>query len=87
MRILIDRGLSNAAFNVAKLLYHLDPASDPLAILLVIDTLAIRANQPHVVLQIYEALKVCFLNICCSVLQRFIVLVLRITFFCCFRQV
>uniref|UniRef100_F1KU24 Transcription factor 25 n=1 Tax=Ascaris suum TaxID=6253 RepID=F1KU24_ASCSU len=58
MRILIDRGLSNAAFNVAKLLYHLDPASDPLAILLVIDTLAIRANQPHVVLQIYEALKV-----------------------------
>uniref|UniRef100_A0A915BQ17 Transcription factor 25 n=1 Tax=Parascaris univalens TaxID=6257 RepID=A0A915BQ17_PARUN len=58
MRVLIDRGLSNAAFNVAKLLYHLDPASDPLAILLVIDTLAIRANQPHVVLQIYESLKV-----------------------------
>ncbi|VDM24410.1 unnamed protein product [Toxocara canis] len=55
MRTLIERSLTDTALAVAKLIYRLDPENDPLAILLVIDSLAIRAHQPRVLLQITEA--------------------------------
>ncbi|VDK44014.1 unnamed protein product [Anisakis simplex] len=46
MNMLLDRGLVQTALTIAKLIYKLDPVEDPLGILLIIDSLALKANQP-----------------------------------------
>ncbi|VDN06692.1 unnamed protein product [Thelazia callipaeda] len=58
MRNLLDRRCFKTALEVAKLIYRLDPVSDPLAILLIIDMIAIKAKEYEYLIQLYNTLVV-----------------------------
>ncbi|MFH4979642.1 hypothetical protein AB6A40_006351 [Gnathostoma spinigerum] len=57
LRDSVKRCCFTTAFNVAKLVFSLDPVNDPLAVLLVIDSIAIRAHQYSFLIDMFENLK------------------------------
>uniref|UniRef100_A0A915Q5I6 Transcription factor 25 n=1 Tax=Setaria digitata TaxID=48799 RepID=A0A915Q5I6_9BILA len=57
LRNLIDRHCFKTALHVARLIYRLDPVSDPLAIMLTIDSVALKAREYNYLILLYNTLK------------------------------
>ncbi|VBB34317.1 unnamed protein product, partial [Acanthocheilonema viteae] len=57
LRNLVDRHCFKTAFHVARLIYRLDPVADPLAIMLTIDMIALKAREYNYLIHLYDALK------------------------------
>lgn len=53
LHLLTNKACHRTALEIAKLLFNLDP-SDPLAIILIIDTLALRAREHQWLLELYK---------------------------------
>lgn len=58
LRNLVDRHCFRTALNVARLIYRLDPVSDPLAIMLTIDMIALKAREYNYLILLYNTLQV-----------------------------
>uniref|UniRef100_A0A0R3S437 Transcription factor 25 n=1 Tax=Elaeophora elaphi TaxID=1147741 RepID=A0A0R3S437_9BILA len=57
LRNLIDRQCFKTALHVARLIYRLDPVSDPLAMMLTIDTIALKAREYNYLILLYNTLQ------------------------------
>ncbi|VDK68161.1 unnamed protein product [Litomosoides sigmodontis] len=57
LRNLVDRHCFRTALNVARLIYRLDPVSDPLAIMLTIDMIALKAREYNYLILLYNTLQ------------------------------
>uniref|UniRef100_A0AAF5Q0E3 Transcription factor 25 n=2 Tax=Wuchereria bancrofti TaxID=6293 RepID=A0AAF5Q0E3_WUCBA len=57
LRNLVDRHCFKTALHVARLIYRLDPVSDPLAIMLTIDTVALKAREYNYLIRLYNTLQ------------------------------
>ncbi|EJD75752.1 Hc38 [Loa loa] len=57
LRNLVDRHCFKTALHVARLIYRLDPVSDPLAIVLTIDTIALKAREYNYLILLYNTLQ------------------------------
>ncbi|VDO45691.1 unnamed protein product [Onchocerca flexuosa] len=57
LRNLVDRHCFKTALHVARLIYRLDPISDPLAIMLTIDTIALKAREYNYLILLYNTLQ------------------------------
>ncbi|MCP9258059.1 hypothetical protein DINM_001220 [Dirofilaria immitis] len=58
LRNLVDRHCFKTALHVAKLIYRLDPVSDPLAIMLTIDMIALKARDYNYLILLYNTLQI-----------------------------
>ncbi|VDK67425.1 unnamed protein product [Onchocerca ochengi] len=57
LRNLVDRHCFKTALHVARLIYRLDPISDPLAIMLTIDMIALKAREYNYLILLYNTLQ------------------------------
>ncbi|CAG9538016.1 unnamed protein product [Cercopithifilaria johnstoni] len=57
LRNLVDRHCFKTALHVSRLIYRLDPVSDPLAIMLTIDMIALKAREYNYLILLYNTLQ------------------------------